>query len=329
MMIYPKLEDVRRELVMRHAGQEVKMRLSELGVNVEVEVRGDKLVIAKPSGVVMVDLKGEDFISQGWFRVSDFYRVRQEQTPLEDAVREVREALIEKGTVDIGDIEAAARKYGIPVDRLIREALRGFNVERIDKTYRLKVPAAQLSNILRETFGVILSPEEVEAVDPETGKKDFPEKLERAVLHIYAKLPPECREAIESRNAKYDPERRVVIDRKTGKVIPGCYNPYAVARATLRRKYGLPVRQEQEVEAWVSIISPFKVVYKVVEKAPEGRRKAYYVYDAMFARYSEATEEEKRLAEEKEFEPITSWERVWEIRKRAYEIVPWGHWEPA
>jgi len=243
MMVYPNIEDVRRELVMRRMmrPEGVKLRLSELGLNAEVEVKGDKLVITKPSGVVMVDLKREDFISpQGGFRVSEFYRVGQKQTPVEGAVRETREVLIEKGTIDIDEIEAIAGKYGVPVDRLIREALRGFDVERIDKTYRLKVSVSQLSNILRETFGVILRPDEVEAVNPDTGEKDFPEKLERAVLHIYARLPEQCREAIESRNAKYDPERRAVIDKRTGRVIPGCYNPYAVARATLRRKYGLP-----------------------------------------------------------------------------------------
>jgi len=177
------------------------------------------------------------------------FRIAQyQETPLDKAVYEVRRILYEKGTIDPEDIKKVADKYGIPYDRLIREALKGLKYEKIDETYRLVVPPVKQAQRLREFFGVILRPDEVEAIDPKTGKRDFPEKLERCVLHVFGGLPEECREAIETGKARYDPKQKRVVWRDTGKPIPDCYNPYAVCRASLRRYYGLPIMVEEEEE---------------------------------------------------------------------------------
>jgi len=148
---------------------------------------------------------------------------------LEKAISEVRKILEEKGTIDESDIEKVAEEYNIPFDRLVREALRGFEVEKIDHTYRLAI-----GEKLRRTFGVILSPEEASI-------EGFPEKLERCILHVWHRQPPHCQRLLEEGRLRWDKERGIVYDALTGEKVEGCYNPYAVCRAVLRRKYGLPV----------------------------------------------------------------------------------------
>ena len=144
-----------------------------------------------------------------------------EEYPVEKARAEIMEIIKTKEGLEVEDFKRVAGSYGMPVDTLIRLAIEDWGIEPAypgAETYRLALPRHSSPEV-----GVILPPEEAEI-------PGFAEALERCVLHVKVDLPEWCTEA---------EWRKPLAERR-----PGCYNPYAVCRASLRPAHGLGVKGE-------------------------------------------------------------------------------------
>jgi len=179
------------------------------------------------------------------FREAGYIQKVYQHQPLDEAVEEVRKILLEKGTIDPGDIRRIAEKYGIPYHTLVRASIKDLRLERIDG-YRLTVAQSQEEWL----FGPVLSPEEAEI-------PGFGERFERCVLHLKERMMPAYEKCPEMFYEPGVPKRENIGKMCNGMVL---YHPYAVCRSVLRRVHGLPIerpwrgRQEEEELEEVEII---------------------------------------------------------------------------